>query len=316
METGTVTRLDSEIASLHTPAIRPPARRRQTKTKFVKECQLKTLDIQMSNLVATLCIGAAALLITGCLDIDDNGQDRDELAGGSLEASTFASLAGNWEGTGLNLGGEVEAWSAQVVIGADGMIEYIHEGFILLENLSPEVVQDRVYSYVDQEGQREYVQLVNPAGTHALGMTRDGRPIVLEKDGVASTFQADAVVGAWTGEMFAVEDFPPRLVDRRGNVRLVVDSQGVSTVDVPGLCEGVTIEALEQRLDPGFGQNFWITQGLIDGGVGSDCPTEPSFARVIMSPDETHIGVSICDQEDEAANGCGLFLLKRETTGG
>ena len=278
---------------------------------------MKIHSIQVKNLVAALCIGAAALLITGCLDNDDNGKDRDELAGGSLDTSTFAALAGNWEGTGLNLfDGEVEAWSAQVVIGADGMIDYIHEDFLLLESLSPEVVQDRVYAYVDEEERREYVQLVNEAGTHALGITGDGRPMVLEKDGIASTFRGDSVVGAWTGEMFAVEDFPPRLVDRRGNVRLVVDSQGVSTVDVPGLCEGVTIEALEQRLDPGFGQNFWIAEGLIAGGAGSDCPTEPSFARVIMSPDETHIGVSICDQEDEAANGCGLFLLKRDTTGG
>lgn len=265
---------------------------------------------------AGLCIGlTTTLALAGCLGDSNGGNgDRDDLGGGSTDSAAFADLAGHWEGTGLNLfGGEVEAWDAQVRIRGDGTIDYIQEDFILLENLGPDGTRDRVYAYENENGRRQFIQLVNKAGTHALGITEDGRPMVLEKGGITTSFQAHALVGEWAGDMFAVEDFPPRLVERQSNIGFVVDSLGVATISVPGLCEGLTIEALELRQDPGFGQNYWIADDLIDTGEGSDCPSpaDPSFTRVIMTPDESHIGLSICDRADEAANGCGLFLLER-----
>lgn len=275
-----------------------------------------TLTLSSLNKHAVIGVGlAAALALSGCFSDDDDNGEQDALDGGSSDTSAFAELAGHWVGTGLDLFDEdIVAWHTSPVILSDGTIDRIEaDGFVVEENLSPEVSQDRIFAYSDDEGERAYIHLVSETGRHAFGITLGGRPLVLEKEGVATSFQANAVVGDWAGEMFAVDDFPPRVVERRGDVTVAIDSQNMLTLNVPGLCEGITTAALELQQDQSSGANYWTTEELIASGEGSECPdtSDPEFVRVLMTPDESHIGLSICGDRHDADGGCGLFLLER-----
>ena len=272
--------------------------------------KLKALGIGMTSLV----------LLSGCFDSDSGNGDRDLMGDGtSGEQADFSALAGLWEGPVLFLRGSasadgVDGMAGSIGILADGTIDFIRGDFTYAENLTPEREFQRIYSWQRQDGRREFIQLLNDARTHAMGITLDGRPILTERGGVQTTHPASAIVGDWQGDMFAVDDFPPRLVDREEDVTFTVHSDQTATLNIPGICQGIRLGAFEQSLDAQDGINYWLSEGLLmDVGEGADCPGSDveQFARVILSPDATHIGLSACENPVEAAEGCGLFLMAR-----